>query len=157
MKQNTILNFINQNREFLFPNSEYTEEELITVLTAVPEEYEYALENINFKDPRLYMLLAITPLDRIFLKNYVLGVLKFLTTGGMGIWTIIDIFTAKKRCRTFNCKALLEIVKDPSPAGQIGNTTVDNIDMDKAIHTAKVLAPQAKKLGKSFKEFTDTL
>lgn len=160
MNQSTISSFINQNRDFLFPNSDHTEAELTAILTALPEDFEFTLQSISFKEPRLCMIFAVlgaTGLDRFLLKDYVKGVLKLLTMGGLGIWWLIDIFTAKKRCRNFNCKTLIKIINNPSLAGQIKNTGIDNIDVDRAINIAKAISPQVKELKKSAKGLSDSL
>ena len=47
--------------------------------------------------------------DRIYLGQIGLGILKILTTGGLGIWWFIDLFTAMGRTDEYNRKLALEI------------------------------------------------
>lgn len=44
--------------------------------------------------------------DRFMLGQAGLGVLKLLTAGGCGIWSLIDIFTAMSRTREYNMQVL---------------------------------------------------
>ena len=54
------------------------------------------------KDPGTAVIMALFMYDRIWLGDVALGLLKLLTLGGCGLWGLIDIFTAKSRCDSFN-------------------------------------------------------
>jgi TM2 domain-containing membrane protein YozV len=47
--------------------------------------------------------------DRFMLGDTGMGVLKLLTFGGCGIWTIVDWFTVKNRTHAYNRKKAMEI------------------------------------------------
>jgi TM2 domain len=56
---------------------------------------QYASEK---KDRGTATILAIFMYARIWLGDIGLGIVKLLTLGLCGIWTLIDIFTAGSRC-----------------------------------------------------------
>ena len=64
-----------------------------------------------WKSPIVCLLLAIflggLGVDRFYLGQAGLGVLKLLTCGGAGIWGIIDIFTAFGRTKNYNMNLLM--------------------------------------------------
>jgi hypothetical protein len=54
------------------------------------------------KDPGTAVILALLMYDRIWLGDIMLGILKIITCGGCMIWLIVDLFTAKSRCDSYN-------------------------------------------------------
>lgn len=69
---------------------------------------ELANSSSNDKKAWITFLLALFwgyfGVDRFYLGEVGLGILKFMTVGGVGIWWVIDIFTAKSRTRQYNEK-----------------------------------------------------
>lgn len=55
------------------------------------------------------LALFLGGVDRIYLGQIGLGILKLLTGGGLGIWWFIDLFTAMGRTDEYNRKLALEI------------------------------------------------
>lgn len=49
--------------------------------------------------------------DRFVLGDTGLGVLKLLTFGGCGIWTIVDWFLVGRRAKEYNYDRLMEIIQ----------------------------------------------
>lgn len=47
-------------------------------------------------------------IDRFMLGDTTLGIVKLVTCGGCGIWSLIDIFTASGRTRKYNAQKILE-------------------------------------------------
>lgn len=54
------------------------------------------------KDGGTAVILSLLLYDRIWLGDTTLGIIKIVTIGGCGIWSLIDIFTAKSRCNDYN-------------------------------------------------------
>lgn len=75
------------------------------------EQKELSLNTLNLKDPTLALLLSFFfgtfGVDRFYIGNTILGVLKLLTVGGFGIWTIIDWFIILKTTRQQNLEKLI--------------------------------------------------
>jgi len=63
------------------------------------------------KDPGTCVILAIFWFDRFWLGDIGLGILKYITFGGCGIWGLVDIFTAAERCHEYNAAKAAEIVQ----------------------------------------------
>jgi len=62
------------------------------------------------KDSGITLILALFSFDRFWLGDIGLGVLKYLTMGGCGIWWLIDLFTAKNRTDDYNRQKAMEIL-----------------------------------------------
>ena len=63
--------------------------------------------------PLMLQVIAVFPgslgVDRFYLGEKWMGFLKYITLGGVGIWWILDIMSAKSRCRAYNCRKILEL------------------------------------------------
>lgn len=157
MTEQKVENYLNCNKERLFPNNEVTEAELKQALLAAPDTFEMYLNSMPLRNPSVYKLIAFAlgsfGVDRFYLQDIQKGVLKFMTAGGFLIWWLKDVITAKKRCKAYNCKQLIAATKNPAVVAEMKN-------MDSKIAgtmtTAKKMAPEIKKLGKSFKDLQDT-
>lgn len=72
------------------------------------------LMNAPFKSPMtmtiMAWLLGAWGIDRFLLGQLGPGVMKLLTFGGCGLWTVFDIFTAMDRTRKYNYKILQELL-----------------------------------------------
>lgn len=158
MEQNSAAAFLEEKRDYLFPNKDYSQTELVAALLTAPEELTYSLQDINFISPTLMLGVSViggsVGLDRFLLKEIGMGILKIITAGGFGFWAFADIFTAKKRCRAYNCKRLIDAISDPS---KLSGGLNMNIDMNQVVNVAKVTAPGLKTIRKAGKEFSDTL
>ena len=80
-----------------------------------------AIQGIQLKDPTMMLLLSLFlgswGVDRFLLKETGLGVVKLLTGGGCGIWTIVDWFLIINKTREFNQKLVLDSIS----VGQFNN------------------------------------
>lgn len=96
---------------FLAYNGENLPEETITLvaqqLEGVDEIKSIGLQALRFMDPTLILVIAIVfGWERLFLDDVAMGILKIITCQGLGIWWLIDIFTAKRRAREYNYNKL---------------------------------------------------
>jgi hypothetical protein len=118
MDQIKVYEYMQKNRDYLFPNNKYSEDEVERALMETSELLEYSLESIPFRNPATAQILAVVlgvmGVDRFYLGDVAKGCLKYLTVGGIGIWWIMDMISAKERCRAYNTRKLIEGIHDPS-------------------------------------------
>lgn len=63
------------------------------------------LQSVSYQNPTTILLIAIfLGLDRIFLNDIALGILKVITCYGFMIWYLVDIFSATDRTKKYNYK-----------------------------------------------------
>ena len=84
-------------------------ESVKTKLAGLSETSFTAAINEDFRDPDQMLIWALVGIDRFFLDDTVLGVIKVVTGGGFGIWWIIDLFSIKKRTHAYNYNLLMAI------------------------------------------------
>ena len=86
-------------------------EDAIRHLLADADEKAAMAVFAEMKSPTTVLLVSIflggLGIDRFILGQQILGVLKLVTCGGCGIWTITDWFTAGDRTRSYNTKKML--------------------------------------------------
>lgn len=65
----------------------------------------------QLKDPTISLVLSILlggyGIDRIYIGEVGLGILKLLTCGGLGVWWLIDLFLIMERMRENNLNQLM--------------------------------------------------
>lgn len=99
---------------FLAQNADKLPEEYIPRikqnLLSLPESKTDFILYLQFKDPMLVLILSVflgqLGIDRFFLGDTLLGVLKLLTCGGCGIWWLIDLFTVMNKTKMWNYEKL---------------------------------------------------
>ncbi len=68
----------------------------------------------TLKDPTIVLILSIFlgayGIDRFFLGDIGLGVIKLLTLGGCGIWWFIDLFLVMGNTRQKNTEKILQFL-----------------------------------------------
>lgn len=108
-----VYEYLEKNREFLFPNNTYSEEEIESAMIAMPRYLAASVKSLRLKKPSTVQVIAVFPgslgVDRFYLGEKWMGFLKYITLGGVGIWWILDIMSAKSRCRAYNCRKILEL------------------------------------------------
>lgn len=106
-----VYTYIEKNKELLFPNNKYSEEEIENAMIGSTENIKSVMDKVRFRSPGTVQMISVFPgslgVDRFYLGEIALGFLKYITLGGLGIWWIIDMYTAKSRCRAYNCAKLL--------------------------------------------------
>ncbi len=159
MEQLKVVEFLEQNKDFLFPNKEYTDMDIEKKLIAAPDSFEMMMRSIPFRKPSTVQLISVFPgslgVDRFYLGDIKNGILKYFTFGGIGIWWIVDIMSAKDRCRAYNCKKLMDAVNDPSVIANMQNT---DAKINQTWSTVKKVAPDIIKVGRdAVKSFQDDM
>lgn len=91
--------FLMQNGKFFSSDKQMMIKD--TVIKA-DEDKILRLSSNSYKDPNIIFLGAWFGFDRFMLNQIGLGILKLITLGGLGIWTIIDIINAKKNAYKYN-------------------------------------------------------
>ena len=70
--------------------------------------------SMAFKDPIIALVLSLVGgylgIDRFYVGDTLLGVLKLITCGGLGVWTIIDYFLIMKTAKEKNFEKLIAFV-----------------------------------------------
>ena len=106
-----VQQYIMANANFF---SEGSVNELGARLSKLSQNQFNAIQGIQLKDPMIMLLLSLFlgswGIDRFLLKEIGLGIIKLLTCGGCGIWTIIDWFLVMNKTREFNQKLVLDSI-----------------------------------------------
>lgn len=108
MEKEKINQFIMVNGKF-FP--EMMIGEVKQKLESLDESKETVLMATEWKNPTVAFLFAFflggLGIDRFWLGDTGLGVVKIITCAGAGIWGLIDLFTVGKRTREYNYKKFM--------------------------------------------------
>ena len=122
MEQTKVIEYLNKNKESLF-GTDGCDEAIIKGMLELQDQYLSVLEQLSFYDPNRIYLISIFPgilgVDRFILKDIKNGLIKYFTFGGLGVWWIKDIKTAKERCRIYNRNKLLAAINDPTIAKEM--------------------------------------
>ncbi len=103
---------------YLMTNSKFFPEENIHMLRQKLENADddvlTTLSTISLKDPTttliLSLLLGFMGIDRFYIGDIGLGVLKFFTFGCCGILTVIDWFTTYKKAKRNNFNKVINLI-----------------------------------------------
>lgn len=158
MNELTVFRFLEEKKDYLFPNDMCSEMDLENALLIAPDSFEYQLKTISLRDPSKLKLIAIFPgslgVDRFMLGDVKNGILKYFTLAGLGIWWIVDIFSAKNRCRAYNCKNIMNALANPSFAAQ--SSSKFQAGFDAAVNIGKSVAPIVKSMAQDAKDIGST-
>lgn len=157
MEHLKAVKFLENKKDYLFPNDNFSSDDIEMALIAAPDSFEWTMRGMNFRNPSTFQLISVflgsLGVDRFYLGDIKKGILKYFSFGGFGIWWIKDIFSAKNRCRAYNCQKLMDAINDPSVVAQMQKTD-ENIN--KTIGIVKKFAPVVKEAVKGAKNVRDT-
>lgn len=112
MDNNKIATIMAQVREYI---PEEKKMELQQRLSVMPDEAGMVISEVNFKSSTTTLILSIflgdLGIDRFYVGDIGLGVLKLLTVGLFGVWGFIDIFLCYKKAKKKNYETILECLK----------------------------------------------
>jgi TM2 domain-containing membrane protein YozV len=81
-------------------------------LVDLPEEKWSRIQLLQLKDPTTTLIISLLGgslgIDRFFIGDVGLGIVKLLTCGGLGIWTIVDWFLIMATTKDKNIQKLQE-------------------------------------------------
>ena len=101
---------------FMMKNAQFFPTEIIISVKEKIEKMDddrfLLLQSLNFKNSNYAMIYCFFALDRLYLNDIGLGILKFaLMFFIVGfLWWIIDFFTIAKRVQDYNMKELNKVV-----------------------------------------------
>lgn len=79
-------------------------------LERMDEDQFMIIQAGDFRDPTVILLIAIfLGWERFFIDDAGMGILKILTCYGLGIWWLIDLFTATERTKRYNYKRFMQL------------------------------------------------
>lgn len=147
-----------QAEQYFSNNKKYFTQSDINRLKVTVHQYNVTLDELNtvkFKSPSIAMVLSIVlglfGADRFYSGDYVIAVIKLLTTGGWGIWWIIDWFLIGKKIKEKNAITLYAFLNGQPVPSSI------NIDNLKNLATSKEFQGQLKDLAESHKNLMSTM
>lgn len=99
---------------FLMSNSKFFDSHQMNMirerLIACDDSKWAMISTIQFKDPTTSLIVSILAgnlgIDRFMIGDTGIGIGKLLTCGGLGIWTIIDLFMIQKATREKNMQKI---------------------------------------------------
>ena len=84
-------------------------------LLAMDDSKFYMLQTLNPREPVMMLIISLLGghfgIDRFVLGDTGLGVAKLLTCGGLGIWTIVDLFLIMGRTREVNFEKIQQFLR----------------------------------------------
>jgi len=106
----TISNFMSKNSKmFKACDLMYIEEQL----KKMTDDQLQIAYSMHFVNPVLNEVLSIVVgsfgVDRFLIDQIGLGILKLVTCGGFGVWTVIDWFIIMNKTREFNFRKFMEV------------------------------------------------
>lgn len=126
--------------ENCFP--ENIKQSIMFSLENMSDEQFLNLMKINIKNPSVTLVLAILfggyGIDRFYIGDIGIGVLKLLTAGGFGILWLIDIINAKRKTIEYNVKTL-------ALAGFVSSAEVSDILKQSASNSSQTFNEYAGK------------
>jgi len=103
---------------FILTNRECFSDDDIPMIRLRMESAEdskwHSLSTLNLKDPQTALMLSIfggpIGIDRLYIGDYLLGVFKTITCGGLLVWAFVDQFLIRKATKDNNRDMLMSIL-----------------------------------------------
>lgn len=123
LQQNILVTSSVLDKDFLMTNflienqKKFNTMDLMAIkehLDKMSDKQLYMLNSMDFKDPTISLLLSVIVggfgIDRFYIGDTGLGVLKLLTGGGLGVWWIVDMFVITGKTKKNNIKDFHEVL-----------------------------------------------
>lgn len=112
MDTQKIDQFVQQYGKFFDPAQM---DEIKAKLTNASDDKLNEVAALKLRDPQIFLWVFAVVLggygvDRFMLGDTVKAIIKLVTLGGCGVWSIIDWFSAKKRVFAYNYEKLMGIL-----------------------------------------------
>ncbi|MBQ0116932.1 MAG: TM2 domain-containing protein [Flavobacterium sp.] len=111
MEQSKVDNFLMMNSKYF---EAYHFEYIREKLTALDDSKSGYLYSVPFKDPTNMLIISLLAggfgVDRFLLGDTTMGVLKLITLGGCGVWSIIDLFLIMGKTKEYNFEQLNNVL-----------------------------------------------
>ena len=108
MDSQKIEQFMAMNNKF-FPTDKFAI--IQEKLENIPDNKSVVIQSIDYKDATTLLIISIflgyLGVDRFMLGQVGLGIVKLLTAGGCGIWSIIDWCMIDKMTKEYNYNELM--------------------------------------------------
>ena len=78
-------------------------------LESLDDDKEYVFLAADLKSPLVSLVLGVYGIDRFYIGDTTMGILKLVTCGGLGIWTVIDWFLIMDATKQKNAEKLMQI------------------------------------------------
>ena len=102
---------------FLENQKKFNTVDIMTIkqqLEQMSDKQIFLLNSVDFKDPTVALVLSIIVgglgVDRFYIGDTGLGVLKLITCGGLGVWWLVDMFVISGKTKKNNVKEFQEAV-----------------------------------------------
>ena len=123
LQQHVLVTSSVMDKDFLLTNflvenqRKFNAIDLMTIkqqLDKMSEKDLVMLNGVNFKDPTVALILSVIVggwgVDRFYIGDTGLGVLKLITGGGLGVWWLVDLFVISSKTKKNNVKEFQEAV-----------------------------------------------
>ena len=110
---NEFIDIFMLNNGKYFPSSQH--HEIVQRLRLMPEDRMRYVSTLDFKDPTVSLIISAVGgtlgIDRFFIGDIGMGLLKLFTAGGCGVLWLIDLFLIQERTREINYQKMNEFLR----------------------------------------------
>ena len=123
LQQNILVTSSVLDKEFMMTNflienqKKFKTVDLMVIkeqLDKLSDKQLFMLNSMDFKDPTVSLVLSVLVgglgIDRFYIGDTGLGVLKLITGGGLGVWWLVDMFVITGKTKKNNIKDFHEVL-----------------------------------------------